>query len=94
MAQDIGFGSQIRSYVLHPYQLVKDHRTDHEAGNAQSVLDGALDGFVHLPPRQGRGEGHLGRGDVRYNRRSHEPEQPVPAAAPPRCWTTRLQTPR
>ena len=45
--QDIGFGSQIRSYVLHPYQLVKDHRTDHEVGNAQGVLDGALDGFVH-----------------------------------------------
>ena len=46
-AQDIGFGSQIRSYVLHPYQLVKDHRTEHEVGNAQSVLDGSLDGFVH-----------------------------------------------
>jgi peptide chain release factor 2 len=45
-AQDIGFGSQIRSYVLHPYQLVKDHRTDYEAGNAQGVLDGDLDGFV------------------------------------------------
>jgi peptide chain release factor 2 len=45
-AQDIGFGSQIRSYVLHPYQLVKDHRTEHEAGNAQGVLDGDLDGFI------------------------------------------------
>jgi peptide chain release factor 2 len=45
-AQDIGFGSQIRSYVLHPYQLVKDHRTDLEVGNAQGVLDGALDPFV------------------------------------------------
>ena len=46
-AQDIGFGSQIRSYVLHPYQLVKDHRTEHEVGNAQGVLDGNLDGFIH-----------------------------------------------
>ncbi len=46
-AQDIGFGSQIRSYVLHPYQLVKDHRTGHEAGNAQGVLDGHLDSFIH-----------------------------------------------
>ena len=45
-AQDIGFGSQIRSYVLHPYQLVKDHRTGYEMGNIQSVLDGGLDGFV------------------------------------------------
>ncbi|HJU46824.1 MAG TPA: peptide chain release factor 2 [Gaiellaceae bacterium] len=46
-AQDIGFGSQIRSYFLHPNQLVKDHRTNYEVGNAQGVLDGALDGFVH-----------------------------------------------
>jgi peptide chain release factor 2 len=46
-AQDIGFGSQIRSYVLQPYQLVKDHRTEHEMGDAQGVLDGKLDGFIH-----------------------------------------------
>jgi len=45
-AQDVNFGSQIRSYVLHPYTMVKDHRTDHEVGDASRVLDGDLDGFV------------------------------------------------
>jgi peptide chain release factor 2 len=45
-AQDIGFGSQIRSYVLQPYQQVKDLRTGYQVGNAQGVLDGNLDGFV------------------------------------------------
>ena len=44
---NVNFGSQIRSYVLHPYQMVKDLRTGYEVGNAQSVLDGDLDGFVH-----------------------------------------------
>jgi peptide chain release factor 2 len=44
---DTGFGGNaIRSYVLHPYQLVKDHRTEYETGNTQAVLDGALDNFV------------------------------------------------
>ena len=44
---NVDFGSQIRSYVLHPYQMVKDLRTGYEVGNTQSVLDGDLDGFVH-----------------------------------------------
>jgi len=45
-AQDVNFGSQIRSYVMHPYSLVKDHRTGFEMGDVQRVMDGDLDGFV------------------------------------------------
>jgi peptide chain release factor 2 len=45
-SQTIGFGSQIRSYVVHPYTMVKDLRTGYEVGNAQGVLDGDLDGFI------------------------------------------------
>ena len=45
-AQDVNFGSQIRSYVLHPYTMVKDHRTGYEMGDVQRVLDGDLDDFV------------------------------------------------
>jgi peptide chain release factor 2 len=44
---EIGFGSQIRSYVLHPYRLVKDHRTKFEMGDADRVLDGDMDPFIN-----------------------------------------------
>jgi len=44
--KDIAFGSQIRSYVLHPYRLVKDHRTGKEIGNTDAVLDGQIDPFI------------------------------------------------
>jgi len=45
--RDIAWGSQIRSYVFHPYNLVKDHRTEHETSNISSVMDGDLDDFIH-----------------------------------------------
>lgn len=44
---DIGWGSQIRSYVFHPYTMVKDHRTNYETGNGQAVMDGTLDPFIY-----------------------------------------------
>ena len=45
--KEIGFGNQIRSYVMQPYTLVKDHRTSFESGNVGAVMDGDLDGFIN-----------------------------------------------
>lgn len=51
--KEIGWGSQIRSYVMQPYTMVKDHRTNLEIGNVQSVLDGNLDPFINAYLRGG-----------------------------------------
>jgi peptide chain release factor 2 len=58
--RDIAFGSQIRSYVLHPYQLVKDHRTKEEVGDINRVLDGDIEPFIKAYLKQ-KADGTLGR---------------------------------
>ncbi|NLT58983.1 MAG: peptide chain release factor 2, partial [Clostridiales bacterium] len=50
--KDIAWGSQIRSYVFMPYTMAKDHRTDHEEGNINAVMDGDIDGFINAYLKQ------------------------------------------
>src|SRR5204862_6993281 len=61
--KDVAFGSQIRSYTLAPYQLVKDERTRYETGNVQSVIDGELDGFMEAYLQWRRGQAPSGGPD-------------------------------
>ena len=76
---DIGWGHQIRSYVLHPYQMVKDLRTNVETGNAQGVLDGDLDRFLEaaLADRLGGDEAVPKRTRPKHPSRSSGPAHGV-----------------
>ena len=83
--KDIAFGSQIRSYVLQPYRMVKDHRTKYEVGDVDRVLDGDLDDFIKADAHR-QGQGHAAgrrrppRTDVGGSAR------PPPRRAGPRRW--------
>jgi peptide chain release factor 2 len=78
---DAGWGSQIRSYVLHPYRLIKDHRTGFEMGDTERVLDGDLDPFIEAWLRSRMGPAAQGEAGKAAQGQARKAARPAPQPA-------------